>query len=98
MGKCGFRTRPILEPGLATGEAVTLTEVFRKSEHVFVHASKNLRYVNAPPSALGSRFDASDAPMSIVHGHGARAANIDGRPLVESAADFIVETQRLVRG
>ena len=65
---------------------------------MFGRASKNLRYVEAPPSASGARFDASDAPMSIVHGHGARAANIDGRPLVESAADFIVETQCLVRG
>ena len=79
----------------------------------------------------GSRFDPSDAPVSIVHGtddatvdfseaeslrdayettgvayawhplegagHGAWGATIDGRPLVESAADFIVEVQDLER-
>ncbi|MEM9466439.1 MAG: alpha/beta hydrolase [Actinomycetota bacterium] len=77
----------------------------------------------------GSRFDPTDAPVSIVHGtadttvdfaeaenlrsayestgvpyawhplegagHAAWRATIDGRPLVESAADFIIETQRL---
>ncbi|MEO0493880.1 MAG: alpha/beta hydrolase, partial [Actinomycetota bacterium] len=77
----------------------------------------------------GTRFDATDAPMSIVHGtedptvafseaerlraaydetgvpyawhplegkgHSAWGATIDGRPLVESAADFIITIQDL---
>lgn len=114
------------DPTLASTNLDQSSEVATVIDHWGGHAVLSMiELINGG----GSRFDPSDAPVSIVHGtadrtvdfseaerlraeyeqtgvayewhpldgagHGAWRAEIGGRPLVESAAAFIVETQGL---